>query len=191
MKKFLLLAVAVLTLVTSSVFAYDPTTEDRDLRNEARNKVDNLYPGQVDKLLEVYGKLDALKAYIEVVAGERGLWFVEELKEIFVEQLFENNEVCIQGYTQIGDTVEVMYTVRDGDGDLLRETTDPVAFNPGSEQVWKSLDDTVYGLQVNETAIETVDTLKVAASEGDWTKEFPRDEIDFTSTPIIGTTYAF
>ncbi len=191
MKRALLVLLAFLVVITSSVFAYDPTTEDRDIRNEARNMVDNLYPGQVDKLLTVYAKLESLKAYIEIAYGERGVRFADELQEIFVEQLFENNEVCIQGYTQIGDTVEVMYTVRDGDGDLLRETTDPVAFNPGSEQVRKSLDDTVYGLQVNETAVETINTLKVTASEGDWTKEFPRSEIDFTNTPIIGTTYAF
>jgi len=190
MKKLLLLPVLLLTMI-GNVFAYEPTQEDRDVRNAARIHVDNLYPGNIEKLLSIYAKLDSLKAYIEVIAGERGLWFVEELKEIFVEQLFENNEVCIQGYTQVGDTVEVMYTVRDGDGDLLRETADPIAFNPGSEQVRKSLDDTVYGLQENETAIETINTLKVTASEGDWTKEFPRKEIDFSTTPIIGTTYAF
>lgn len=190
--KNILVAGIVLTYSFSSVWAYTPTPEDRELRNQARAYVDSYYPSDIEKLLATYTKLEAWKPYITVAYGERGAWFVEELQEIFVEQLFETNDVCIQSYVQAGDTVEVLYTVEDSAGQLLRETTTPLAFNPWAEQVWKTLDDSVYGLQEGDTLVESVDTLTVVANEeGEWTKTFERGAIDFIATPTIGSTYAF
>ncbi len=184
--------VLVFVVLFWSAFAYEPTQADSELRNEARNKVDNLYPGNIDKLLEVYNKLEDRKPYIEVAYGERGVWFADELQEIFVEQLFENNDVCISSYAQKGDTVEVLYTVRSTDGELLRETVDPLAFNPGEGQAWKSLDDTVFGMRKNENRTDVVDTLKVkAGTDGERTTQMARADIEANKQPYIWATYVF
>ncbi len=194
MKKFLLLALSALSFftMTSSIFAYDATQEDRDLRNEVRAHVDSLYPGSIAPLLRAYGRLQNLTPYLTITYWERGIWFAEKLKEVFVEQLFENNDVCIQWYTQAGDTVEVMYTVRGTNGELLRETSVPLVFNPGAEQVRKSLDDNVYGLQKNKANVDVIGTLQVNPDdEGQRTKEMPRNEIEDNKPPYVGATYVF
>ena len=199
MRKIVILSfLVVFVCVWSVTIAYEPTQEDNALTKLARQYMEELYPENSDHLLDLYAKLDRYMVEAEVGKQAQALYLLQDIKKNLRELLFatfdEEGVVCLDNYTQQGDTVEVHYSIHQQNNALLRATEGPLVFNPGKQQVWKSLDRSVLWLQEQEMVLEKVASYRLSSDDGVLQTTVDRDAFVARSSwksPAIGMTYVF
>lgn len=143
----------LLVLCSSLVFAYVPNHQEKELLLDAQHRIDTLFPDDVETLLAVYDALESEKIRIRTRIGERGVHITKYIQTYLKQKLFAQFDVCVSGYVQYGDTVDITYSILNEQAELLREQRVPYVFNPGLKQTWLWLDSTVIWTQSGDHTI--------------------------------------
>ncbi len=124
--RFVLLALCLGGVFVSSAFAFTP---DNRLLSKLYDQVDQVYTNTPNRVLHAYHKLP----YARILANKNPelRYYLEKLEQYIHGKLFtfteQPNFVCLDDYVQKGDTVEVDYTVKQEDNQLISTTLESVA----------------------------------------------------------------
>lgn len=120
--------------------AYTPTETDEERVDAAEEHIDDMFPSQLEKLIELYDRLDQVSLQMRLVAGERGAYLAHTLKEKMKRKIFAQSDICTAYHAQYGDTVEVHFSVYSDKQEYLKQTIRPYVFNPGERHTRRSLE---------------------------------------------------
>ncbi len=155
------LFITVMSAISATTIAFEV---NNNLLNKLYEKVDAMYETQPERVMHAYKNLPRVK--ILTAKNPEVTYYLDKIAAYIHGKLFtfteQPNFVCRDSYVQKGDTVEIDYTIKDIDGNLIVTSLEevakemwstitienPLGFNAWSEYVLPGINNTVYWTQV-------------------------------------------
>lgn len=160
-KIVIVILVAFVSAISSTTLAFEV---NNNLLNKLYEKVDAMYETNPERVMTAFKNLPRVK--ILTAKNPEVSYYLDKIATYIHGKLFtfteQPNFVCRDNYVQKGDTVEIDYTIKDINGNLIvtsleeiaqemwsvLEIQNPLGFNAWSKYVLPGINNTVYGTEI-------------------------------------------